>query len=126
MIAPIENAMHAVISKLIGNICTAIAKNATRHMQLNVWADVFSLESSFSEIKPRFFIAMLVAEVLQIALAGLVADGAVERVIDEKEFNHSISCVEHSFAGDVLHDHSVHHIGAAACNELRHWARVGG
>src|SRR5690606_4999565 len=52
--------------------------------------------------------------------------GAVERVIDEKEFNDAISCVEHSFACDVLHNHSIHHIGAAACNELGHGARVGG
>src|SRR5688572_27789533 len=35
---------------------------------------------------PRFGSAVLVAEVLQLALAGLVADGAIEWVIDEQPF----------------------------------------
>src|SRR3712207_1891081 len=65
--------------------------------------------------RPR---APAVGDVLQRALAALVADGAVERVVDEQELDHRALRVVHALRLRV-HDHAVADRRRAARLELR-------
>ena len=61
-------------------------------MQRSVNSVIFAPSSGlfggvfFSSMQPRLGAAVVVAEVLQLALAGLVADRAIERMVDEQPF----------------------------------------
>ena len=124
MVTPVEYAMLTFVGKLISHIHAAVAKNATRHMQLNVWTDVVFLKRSACEFVTCSFATMFVAEILKVTFTGLVADWTIERVVDKKKFHNTVSCIDHALTGDVFYNHSIHHIGAAACNQLRHRPRI--
>jgi hypothetical protein len=67
---------------------------------------------------------MLVAEILQVTLAGLVANRTVERVVDEKKFDHSLAGFQQIGRRVILHLHSVHDGGAATGHGLGHGSWV--
>jgi hypothetical protein len=62
--------------------------------------------------------AVLVRVVLELALAGLVADRAVERVVDEQELHHALTRLLHARRVGA-NDHAVRHRGVAGDLELR-------
>jgi hypothetical protein len=84
------------------------------------------LKSAASKLVAGSLLTMLITEILQVTFTGLVADGAIERVIDKKEFNNAIPCVNNFRARDILYLHAIHDIRAAACYQFRHWSWVSG
>jgi hypothetical protein len=125
MITPVKHSVFTLFSQLIRNIHATVTKNAARHVKLYIWTEVVLFESTPFKFVPCCFGAVLVAEILQVTFARLVADWAIQRMIDEKQFNYTFACLQHFFAGDVLHFHSLHDVGAAACNKFGHRARIG-
>ena len=95
-------------------------------MQLDIGPQVVLFKSPAREFIARALLAVLIAEILQGAFAGLVADGAIQRVIDQQEFHDPVAGVDHLVAGNILHHHPIHHIGTATRHQLWHRARVGG
>ena len=126
MVATVENAVLAFFGYLIGNVHAAVAEYAARHVQLDKGAEINLFKGATWKFVTGSFFSVLVAQILQVAFAGLVADGAIEGVVDEQELDNAVSCVDHFFAGNVFHDHAVHHIRSAARHEFRHWPWVGG
>src|ERR1700712_1134090 len=125
MIAAVENSVFAVRGKLIGDVHAAVAEDATRHVQLDVWTDVVFLKGSPFKLIPGAFGPVIVTQVLQRTFVGLVTDRAVERMIDEQKLHHTLAGIDHFFAGNIFHDHAVHYIGAATGDELWHRPRIG-
>ncbi len=91
---------------------------------------------TLSSVKAAAFVAVLHGVFLQLALAGLVADGAVERVIDEEKFHHALA----AFVDDGRVDADAHALGdlggrsrsagaassrPRACRRRRGWACAG-
>ena len=78
------------------------------------------LERDLRERHPCLAGAVAEREVLQWALAALVADGAVERVVDEDELERRVLPLGRPLGGGCrLHDHPVLRGERAACLELR-------
>ena len=71
------------------------------------------------------YVAMLIAQVLQVALPCLVTNRAIKGVVQQQELHHVFTCVEYLFAGDVFNHHAIHYVGTATCHQLRHGAWVG-
>ena len=67
---------------------------------------------------------MFVAEVLEMAFSGLVADGAIEGMVDEQEFDDPVAGIDYLIAGDVLYHHPVHYIGTATSHEFGHGSGI--
>ena len=83
MIATVQNTMLPLTGNLVGRVHATVAKNATRHVQLDVRTEIDALKSSSFEFVTGGFRAMLVAQILEIALAGLVAHGAIEWMVKQ-------------------------------------------
>jgi hypothetical protein len=76
-----------------------------------------------------FFVAgvypsVLKSEVLQVALAGLVAHGAVEWVIDEQKLHHASAGFKYLFVDGIFDYHAILHLRDARRHELGHGAGV--
>jgi hypothetical protein len=125
MIAAIQYTMHAFIRNLVGHIHAAEAKNATRHVQLYIGTKIMFFECASLKFVACAFLAMIIAEILQVTFTGLIADGTIERMVDQQKFHHTISCIDHSFAGNIFYHHSIHYIGAAAGHQFGHGSRIG-
>src|SRR5687767_4966782 len=69
---------------------------------------------------------MIVTQILQMAFAGLVADRTIQRMVQQKKFNHTISGVHHSITGNIFYYHAVHYRSAAACYQFGHWPWISG
>ncbi len=95
MVAAAKDAVLAVVGELVCREHAAVAKDAARHVQFDVLADIFLLESSAFEFEPGGGYAVLVAEVLEIAFTGLVAHGAIQRVVQQQEFHNAFAGVQH-------------------------------
>src|SRR5690606_36491945 len=85
VIAAVEDPVNAVICDLIRDIGTAVTQDATRHMQLDLVAYLVRFERSAFFLIARVGHAMRVGEVLKITFAGLIADRAIEGVIEQQE-----------------------------------------
>ena len=72
---------------LLGEADATRAVNATRHVGRHERADVLVLHHALLVVVARDVTAEAHRQVLQFALAALVADGAVERVIDKQELH---------------------------------------
>src|SRR4030095_14525874 len=125
MISPVQNSMFPFISQLISYINAAITQYASRHVQLYVWTNIMFFKSSSCKFIPRRISSVLIAKVLQVTFTGLVADRAIQRMIDQQEFDNSFSCIQRLLTRHTLHFHSIHYVGAATGNELWHRARIG-
>ncbi len=81
----------------------ARALDAPRHDRLDQRPDVFVLDRPLVLVEPAAVDAVGHRLVLQVALAALVADRAVERVVDEQELHHPLAGAPHHLrAGDDL------------------------
>src|SRR5579859_7385361 len=110
MVAPVQYSMYTFFRQLVRREYAAIAKDTTRHMQLDIGSQVVLLKSTTLELIPGAFLAMLIAEVLQMAFSRLVADRTIQRVIDQQHLHHAIAGVDDLFAGDILYHHAIHDI----------------
>ena len=125
-IAAAQHAVHAVGRELVGHVHTTVAQDAARHVQLNERADVDFLERAALFLVAGRAQAVLKGEVLQVALAGLVAHRAVERVVDEQHFHNALAHVHHLLRSRVLDHHAVLHRGDARGHQFGHRPRVFG
>lgn len=124
VITAVEYAVYTLRAELLRRKHASEAHDAARHVQFDVWPDVYLLECAPFELIASAGFSVLESEVLQVALARLVADGAVEWVVDEQEFRDSGAglhdrCV--AFAGDL---HAIHDHCLAGSHEFGHGARV--
>ncbi len=83
MIAPVQYSMYPFISYLVGYIGATITKNAPCHVQLYIRTDIFSFKCSSFEFIAGSFFSMIISKILQITFTGLVADRAIQRMIDQ-------------------------------------------
>ncbi len=85
----IDEAEDVVFRDLLREANAARAKNAALVVERDARAelDVFRLLHFILE-ETRILAAVLDAELLEAAFSGLVADRAIERVINEQEFHH--------------------------------------
>src|SRR5687768_3575463 len=118
--AAIDEAEHVVVRDLLAKTNAARAEDAALIIQGDARPELdvlrlLDLVLEETRIGPPIFNA----ELLQAAFAGLVADRAIERVIDEEEFHHSFP----AFLGQRrigANAHSVAHILGAGDLRARH------
>ena len=120
MVATAENAMLPLLRNLIGGVHTTVTKDAAGHVQLYVRPEVVLLESAPLELVAGACFTMFVTQILQVTFASLIANGAIERVIDEQKFHDASTSFGYFFAGDIFHFHAVHNRCAAAGYQLGH------
>lgn len=65
--------------------------NASGHGSFDEGTDVFVLNCSFVLVESAFFIAVDAGNVLEVTFSTLVADGAIERMISQKELHYTTS-----------------------------------
>src|SRR5262245_17713073 len=66
----------------------ALAVQHERRAEVDVALDAFAVEDTPRKLHAALVGAEAVREVLKRALAALVADGAIERMVDEQELEH--------------------------------------
>jgi hypothetical protein len=125
MVAPVHHTVNTVIGKLVGSHYTTVAKDATVHVQLYLVANVFGLKSPFILNKARFGSTMLKAKVLQVALTGLVAHRAIQRVVDQKEFGYRFTGIHYPFRRNAFYFHTIHTARNARSHKFRHRPWIG-
>src|SRR6185437_5436803 len=84
------------------------------HVTTEVFDGIESLRLAIPSLSPTFLIGV----VLKLALAGLVTDRAVERVVDEKHLEHALSRLERLLRVDAYYL-PLGHRGRARGRELR-------
>ena len=94
-------------------------------MQLNIRTKVVFLKRPSWELISCSRQTIVIAEVLERTFTGLVADGTVQRVIDQQHLHNAVACVDDLLARDILYDHAVHDIGTTAGYQLGHRSWVG-
>ena len=119
MAAAVQEAQHIVVRDLLHEADAARAHDATLVIEHDPLADVHAL---------RFFhlllaeaglaLAELDREFLQTALARLVADRAVERVVDEQKFHHALPAFLHEWRRGA-NTHALGDLGGAG--DFRLW-----
>ena len=72
---------------LLAETHTARAVDAARHVCRHERSDVFVFDNALAVVVPRNVAAVAHRQVLQFAFAALVADRAVERMVDEQELH---------------------------------------
>src|SRR5579875_527542 len=99
----------------------ALAENAALAVKQDVVADGNGLGVvALVLIEARATGAVALRKVLQIALTGLVTDGAIERVVDEQKFQRAAPRLQH-LLGVGMHDHALADgRGAGGLRRLRH------
>jgi len=109
--AAVQEAEHVIVRDLLHEPDAARAHDAALVIEDDPLAKVDALGLfDFVLDKPRFPLAKLNGKFLEPALAGLVADRAVERVVDEEEFHHAIP---------ALLDHRGRRLDAHAVRDFR-------
>src|ERR1700722_2589088 len=96
----------------------ARAVDATRHDRLHQRTEILVLHRAFVFRVARVIHAVAHCLVLQIALAALVADRAIERMVDQQEFHHAAAPVAHHGRVSV-HHHAVGDRVGAGGDRLR-------
>ena len=97
----------------------AIAVQHQRRAEVDVGLHALAVERAAREVHAAFVVAERVREILQRALAALVAHRAVERVIDQQEFEHALAAVDRLGILRV-HHHALGHRRRARRLQLRH------
>src|SRR5690606_17009971 len=123
-IATAQNTVHALRRKLVGHHNATVAQDTARHMQLYLITDINLVKCAPFELVAGLGQAVLIAQVLQVALTGLITYGAIQWVVDQQHLHDALACVQHLRRGNVLHFHAVHHRSAARSYQLRHGAWV--
>ena len=83
----------------------AVAVQHQRRAEVDVGLDALAVERAAREVHAALVVAEPIREILQRALAALVADRAVERVIDQEELEHARAAVDRLRVLRV-HDHA--------------------
>ncbi len=90
----------------------ARAVDAARHHRLHQRAEILVLHRALVLGKARVIHAIAHGLVLQVALAALVADRAIQRMVDQQEFHHAAARVAHHGVVGVHHHAVGDRIGA--------------
>ena len=97
--APVGKPEHRIIGNLIGEANASAAHDATLVVESNPGSNIDILRLFHLLLaKTRLAVPVLHAEFLERTFAGLVADGAVERVVRKKEFHDSLAAFLGHFA----------------------------
>jgi hypothetical protein len=112
--------VNSFVGKLVSGEYTAIAKNAAGHVQLNIGTQIVLFKCTPWKFISGTFLTMFITQVLQVAFPGLVADGTIQGMVDEEEFNNAIPGVDYFFTGNIFHFHAIHYIGAAGSHQFGH------
>src|SRR5205814_8213621 len=109
--AAVDKAEDVVVRDFVAEANAARAENAALIIERDAWPELHRFWFfDFVFEKARTFRAVLNAEFLQLTFTGLIADRAIERVIDQQKFHHAfaaffdhgrIGAYAHAF-GDVL------------------------
>lgn len=83
MVATADDTVYAVVGQLIGSEHAAVAQDATRHVQLDIRPNIDFLKSTTLELVACIGRTMLISKVLQMALTSLIANRAIEWVVEE-------------------------------------------
>ena len=108
VIAAIDNAMHPLFGELIGYKYAAIAHDATRHMQFDIGADVYFFKGTTLKLVARARMTVFEGKVLQMAFARLVANGAIERMVEQEKFYDAGAGIGNGRIAFAGHFHAVH------------------
>ena len=116
VLAPIDHTQLHDAADLLAEAHTARAMDATRHLfGGDQWADVLGRDHAlFFTIAGRRC-TVTHREILQLALTALVADRAVQRVVDEQKLHHRLLRFD-GLVGLGAHDHALRH----RCGTGRH------
>jgi hypothetical protein len=112
--AAVDEAEDVVLGDLLAEADAAGAEDAALVVEHDARPELGALRLDVLLLdEARVAAAVAGGLLLQLALAGLVADRTVERVVDEEEFHHALARVLHHLGGgaDV---HARRDIGAAA------------
>jgi len=93
------------------------AMDASVHVGDHQGSDVFVLDCSFELIEPSSAISVEVGKVLEIAVASLIADGAVEGVVGQQKL-HGASLGVPGVLGGGVYFHGWGDLRAAGCDGL--------
>ena len=109
------------LRNLIGESRASRAVDAALGIQGHAWAQLDPLWFvNLFELETRTLRPVLVRLILERALAGLIANRAVKRMVDEEEFECGLLSSSNLFAVAMsVYDHVVRHIERAAGLELR-------
>ena len=119
-----QHAVHALVSDLVSGIDAAVAQDAARHVQLDIGPEVHFVEGAALFLVAGSAHAVLVRKVLQAALPGLVADRAIQRVVDQQHFHDAFAGIQYIFVSSILYHHAILYRRNARCNQFRHRARI--
>ena len=96
----------------------ARAVDAARHVGGDEWTDVLVLDHALALVVARNVAAIAHGQILQLAFAALIADRAVERMIDQQEFHHRLLRSD-GLRGTRVDDHALGHRRGAGGQRLR-------
>src|SRR5208283_4352668 len=118
VLAPAGGAELRIALDLLAEAHAARAMNAARHVGRDQRPQVLVLDRALAFGEPRDIAAVAHREILQLALAALIADRTIERMIDQQKF-HGRTLRGHRLrrAGEYLH--ALHHRGGAGRQRLR-------
>ena len=97
----------------------AVAVEHQRRTEVDVGLHALAVERAARKVHAAFVVAERVREILQRALAALVAHRAVERVVDQEELEHALAAVD-GFRILRVHHHAFGHRRRARRLQLRH------
>ena len=97
----------------------AVAVQHQRRAEVDVGLDALAVKRAAREVHAAGVVAELVREVLQRALAALVADRAIERVIDQQELEHALAAFD-GLGVLRVHHHAFSHRRRARRLQLAH------
>ena len=110
--APIDKTEHVILCDFLAKTNAARAKNAALIVQRNARTELNILGFfDFVFEETRIGLAVLDAEFLEKAFAGLIANWAIERMIDEKKFHHTTP----AFLDQRRHRPHAHPFGDILC-----------
>jgi hypothetical protein len=116
-VAALHDRQALVLGDLAHEADAAGTHDAAVALVEDVPPEVVPAEDALRLVEPAHRAALLGDVVLQAALAGLVADRAVERVVDEEELQHALAGL-HGLLALRVDDVPVGHLGGAGRHEL--------
>src|SRR5262249_47201637 len=94
--AAINEPEYVVMRDFLAETDASRAQNTTLVVQRDAWADLHGFRLlHFVFQKTRLRVAVIDAEFLQLAFASLIADRAIERVIDQEKFHDAVPAFVH-------------------------------
>ena len=120
VLAAVDHAELHHAGHFLAEAHAACAVDAARHLfHRDQRADVLAEDDALFLVVARGAAAVADREILQLAFAALVADRAVERVVDEQELHHRLLRLDRLVALGA-HDHAVGHRRGAGRHRLGH------